>query len=104
MAAAALLLFAGTIGTMRAVKGHPQPPLVQNVATATEVRSGLLLTADGRPLGKMQVYKGTVPVGSFPLHDGSGVFVRIVKVDVGRLRGAKLVTPAGSTLATATFS
>jgi hypothetical protein len=54
---------------------------------------------------ELQLADGTtVPVGTFALHDGSGVFVRIVKVDVGRLRGAKLVTPAGSTLATATFS
>jgi hypothetical protein len=128
-AAAALLLVVGTIASTRAVQGHSPAPGVQSAAA---VRSGTLLTADGHSLGKMYVYKGkpswvflnvhdstfagvytcefqfvngtTVPVGTLELHDGSGVFVRIVRVDVQQVRAARLVTATGSTLATATFS
>ena len=54
---------------------------------------------------ELQLTNGTtVPVGTLALHDGSGVFVRIVRVDIDQLRAARLVTPAGATLATATFS
>jgi hypothetical protein len=127
-AAAALALVVGTIAGTRAVSGRAPAPVV----SAAAVRSGMLLTTDGRSLGKMYVYKGepswvflnvhdstfagvytcefqfangtTVPVGTLELHDGSGVFVRIVRVDVQQVRAARLVTATGSTLATATFS
>jgi hypothetical protein len=128
-AAAALALVVGTIAGTRAVTGRAPAPALQHAAA---VRSGVLLTADGHSLGKMYVYKGqpswvflnvhdstfagtytcefqfvngtTVPVGTLELHDGSGVFVRIVRVDMEQVRAARLVTSTGSTLATATFS
>ena len=46
----------------------------------------------------------TVAVGAFDLHRGMGKFSRTIQVDIGRLQGAKLVTPAGSLVGTATFA
>jgi hypothetical protein len=46
----------------------------------------------------------TVPVGTFDVHDGVGEWAHTFGIDVGQLHGAKLVTAAGSTLATATIS
>jgi hypothetical protein len=131
-AAAALLLVGGTIATTAAVQHRPPPAAVGKAAIADEVHSGVLLSADGRPLGRMYVYKGdsswvfmnvhteglagmytcelqllngtTVPVGSLELQNGSGVFARIVSVDVSSVRAARLVTSTGATIASATFS
>jgi hypothetical protein len=54
---------------------------------------------------QLQLANGTtVPVGTAQLHDGTGQLAQSVRVDVGQLKGARLVTPTGSTLASATFS
>ena len=53
----------------------------------------------------LQVENGsTVAAGVFDLHDGTGEFSRTIQVDIGRLRGAKLVTPTGAVVASATFA
>ena len=46
------------------------------------------LHAAGRP-------RTTVAAGAFELHDGVGQFSRMLRVDFARIRGARLVTPAG---------
>jgi hypothetical protein len=46
----------------------------------------------------------TVAVGNFDLQRGTGEFSRTIRVDIGQLRGAKLVTPTGSVVASATFA
>ena len=46
----------------------------------------------------------TVAVGSFELHHGKGEFLQNIKVDISRLRGAKLVTANGAVVALATFA
>jgi len=130
-AAAAVLLVGGTVVTAT-VERHPQVAVVHSAVTAGVVRSGELLNAQGRPLGRMYAYQAgsswvfmqvhvpdvtgvytcelqmvdgtTVRAGTVVLQHGSGAFAHIVKADVSRLRGAKLVTPNGSTLASATFS
>jgi hypothetical protein len=54
---------------------------------------------------ELQLVNGTtIPVGSLVLQNGSGVFARIVRVDVAEVRAARLVTPTGTTIASATFS
>ncbi len=53
---------------------------------------------------KLQVENGsTVAVGAFHLHGGKGQFSRTIQVDIGSLRGAKLVSSSGSVVASATF-
>jgi hypothetical protein len=131
-AAAAVILAIGTIATSAGVQHRSPAPAIHQTASADEVHTGVLLSADGRPLGRMYVYKGdsswvfmnvysegmagvytcelqlvngtTVPVGTLVLRNGSGVFARIVSVDVTGVRAARLVTPAGTTIASATFS
>jgi hypothetical protein len=54
---------------------------------------------------RLQVTSGsTVMTGSFDLHSGSGELANTIRVNVGHLLGAQLVTSTGATLATATFS
>jgi hypothetical protein len=45
-----------------------------------------------------------VAVGAFELHNGTGQWARTIRANIGRLRGAKLVTSTGSTVASATFA
>jgi hypothetical protein len=59
----------------------------------------------GTVMCQLQLANGTtMPVGTAQIHDGRGQLAQSVKVDVGQLRGARLVTPTGSTIATASFS
>jgi hypothetical protein len=54
----------------------------------------------------LQVDDGsTVAFGTFTIHNGTGQFSKnLGSVDVGHLRGGKLVTPTGSLVAAATFT
>jgi hypothetical protein len=99
---------------------------------ANAVRTGTFETADEQVMGQIVAYHGkpswvymnvggssytgpivcmlqiengsTVAAGVFALHNGMGEFSRTVQVDIGRLRGAKLVTPSGAIVASATFA
>jgi hypothetical protein len=54
---------------------------------------------------ELQVEDGsTVAFGTFELHQGIGQFSKTIRVDVPRLRGARLVTSTGATVASATFT
>jgi hypothetical protein len=54
---------------------------------------------------ELQVEDGsTVAFGTFEVHRGIGQFSKIIRVDVPRLRGARLVTSTGATVALATFT
>jgi hypothetical protein len=72
--------------------------------------SWIFLNVDDSPVDGTVVYEvqmtngATVPVGTFDVRDGVGEWSHTVGVDVGHLRGAKLVTSFGSMLAAATFS
>jgi len=131
-AAAALALVVCAVATTNAVEHRSPGPAVRPSGTAIQVRSGELLAANGRSLGRMYAYNGesswvflnmhttglagvytcelqlingsTVRVGTFGFHNGSGVFVHVVRVDLGQLRAARIVTATGSPVATATFS
>jgi hypothetical protein len=130
-AAAAALLVAGAFGASRLAGGHGPAPVAPPAAGVSTVRSGLLLAADGRPLGRAYAYSGspswvfldlhgsdltghytcllhlgdgsTIPAGVVPVYHGAGDWARTV-VTVSQLRTATLVTTTGVSVASATFS
>jgi hypothetical protein len=132
VAAATIVVVGGTAATTSAVDHHFQTVQAEHGAVTTTLRSGRFRAVDGQPVGHIQAYRGspawifmnvdasrvsgtvvcelqtangqTVPVGVFEVHDGIGEFAHTVGIDVGQLHGAKLLTAAGSTLASAAFS
>jgi hypothetical protein len=83
------------MGQIVAYDGHPSW-VFMNVEVARY---------DGRIICMLQSDNGsTVAAGAFDLSRGAGEFSRTVQVDVGRLRGARLVTTTGSVVATALFA
>jgi hypothetical protein len=59
---------------------------------------------DGRVMCMLRSDSGaTVAAGTFELHHGVGQFSRSLRVDFARLRGARLVTPGGALVGSATF-
>jgi hypothetical protein len=131
-AAAAVALVAGTFTATNLLSGTSPAPVAQQAPSATTVRSGTLLTADGRPLGHSYAYGGnpawvfidvdatglngmytcelhladgtTVPAGLVAVYQGTGDWAHTVKVQAGQIRQATLVTSTGLTVASATFS
>jgi hypothetical protein len=107
------------------------PPAALAAPRGKVLRTGTFQTVDSRFLGQIVAYSGhpswvfmnvdeskyagpivcrlqpedgwTMAVRVFELHDGIGQFSRTLKVDIGRLRGAKLVTSTGTLVASATF-
>jgi hypothetical protein len=60
---------------------------------------------DGPVMCRLQGENGSVlAVGDFTIHRGTGMFSRSVPANISGVRGAKLVTPAGTVVASATFS
>jgi hypothetical protein len=130
-AAAAVALVGGTVVATNALE-QPSRSTTPQVALGASVRFASLHGTGGRPVGQVYVHRGepswifmtvdaggttdtvmcqlqlangtTMPVGTAQIHDGRGQLAQSVRVDVGQLRGARLVTPTGSTLATASFS
>jgi hypothetical protein len=84
-----------TIGEIVAYRGNPSwvlmsirdPGLTGSVRCQIEMENG---------------HSG--PTGTFVLHSGVGQWARPIPVDIGRMRGATLVSSTGSTLATASFT
>jgi hypothetical protein len=129
--AAATVLVGGTAAAVTVIDHHGSSGPAQ-VADQTALRSGNFRAGDGRPVGQVYAYSGnpswvfmnvdasgangsftcelelangsTVPIGQFDVHDGVGEWAHTVGVDVNRIKAAKLVTPSGLTLATATVS
>lgn len=132
LAAATTVVVGGTVATTTMLETGTNGASHQSVADTTSLRSGRFLGVDGRPVGQVQTYSGspgwvfmnvdasgvggtvvcqlqmangkTVPLGAFDVHDGVGEWAHTVAGDVGQFRGAKLVTPSGAALATATFA
>ena len=131
VAAAAAVLVGGT-AVATDVLTSPAHSAVQ-VPQGSAMRTGTFLTPDGQVLGQIVAYRGspswvfmqvdvptyngpikcmlqvddgsTVAFGTFTVKDGTGQFSKnIGSVDVGHLRGAKLVTSTGSSVASATFA
>ncbi len=131
-AVAAAVLVASTFGVSHLAGGHGPAPVAQPAASASTVRSGVLLAADGRPLGRAYAYSGspswvfmdldgsdltgrytcllhlgdggTVPAGVVPVYHGASDWAQTVAVPVSQLRTATLVTTTGASVASATFS
>ena len=130
--AASLVLVGGTIAVTEATNHSPGTTATALAPHLGNVRTGTFLTADDQVMGQIVAYSGhpswvymdvggsnysgpitcklqvedgsTVAVGVFDLHRGQGDFTRSINLDIGRLRGAKLVNANGSTVALATFA
>jgi hypothetical protein len=130
--AAAAVLVGGTVATTEAFRQTASTPTIAQAPHGKVLRTGTFATPDSQILGQIVAYHGhpswvflnvavpnyegpivcklqvadgsTVAFGTFEVHHGVGQFSKILQVDVDRLRGAKLVSPTGSTVASATFS
>lgn len=131
-AAAAIALIAGTFTASNLVGGRSPAPVAQQAASSATVRSGVLLSVEGRPLGQTYTYRGnpswifmdvqgpfpsgvytcelhlsngtTVPAGVVAVYNGTGDWAHTVSIEVSQLRDATLVNSSGVTVATAKFS
>ena len=131
-AAAAVALVAAMLAAAHLADGTSPAPVAQQAPSATTVRSGALLTADGRPLGRTYVYGGnpswvfmdvhasglsgiytcelhladgaTAPAGVVVVYHGTGDWAHTVKIQASQIRRATLVTSTGVTVASATFA
>jgi hypothetical protein len=132
-AAAVVALVGGTAAATEALTSRAPAHSAVQVPQADALRTGTFLTDDGQVLGQIVAYRGspswvfmnvavpnyngkvkcmlqvddgsTVAFGTFTVQGGTGQFAKSIgSVDVGHLRGAKLVTPTGSPVADATFA
>ena len=129
--AATVGLVAGATIATEAFDHAAVPPAAVQAPQEKVLRTGTFKTADSRVLGQIVAYRGhpswvfmnvddskyegpivcklqlddgsTAAHGVFELHRGIGEFARTVQVDIDRLRGAKLLTPTGTIVASATF-
>ena len=130
--AAGLVLVGGTAAVTEEFGQGAVTPAAVPAPQRSSLRTGTFETTDGRVMGQIVVSRGspswvflnvgganytgtivcklqvadgsTVATGAFTLHGGKGVLAKSIQVDVGRLRGAKLVTPTGAVVASATFA
>ena len=131
-AAASVVLVAGTAAATEALNQGRQAPVAVPAPHGQVLRTATFETPNHRAVGQIVAYRGnpswvfmnvdvadydgrivcmlrsdsgsTVAAGAFELHDGVGQFSRTLRVDFGRLRGARLVTPGGSLVGSATFA
>ena len=130
--AAGVAVAGGTVVVTDAFNHPAAAPSVAQAPSGGSVRTGSFETADGQVLGQIVAYQGhpswvfmnvdepnydgpidcklqmddgsIVAVGVFQLHAGLGQFSRTIPVAIDGLRGAKLVSSSGATVASATFS
>jgi hypothetical protein len=128
--AAGAALVAGTVAVTEAT--DPAAPAASRPPRADMLRTGTFVGADHRVLGQIVAYHGhpgwvfmnvavphydgsltcelqsadgsVVAFGTFRVHHGVGQFSTTIRVRVGTLRGARLVTSSGSPVASATFA
>jgi hypothetical protein len=130
--AASAVLVGGTVAATEAFTPTGATPTIAQAPHGKVLRTGTFATADSQLLGQIVAYRGqpswvfmnvdvpnyegpitcelqvedgsTVAFGTFELHQGIGQFSKIIRVDVPKLRGARLVTRTGATVASATFT
>jgi hypothetical protein len=130
--AASVMLVGGTVAVTETFTRTGTTPAIAQAPHGKIVRTGTFSTADSRVLGQIVAYRGQpswvfmnvevpnydgpitcelqvedgsiVAFGTFDLHQGIGQFSKIIRVDVPKLRGARLVTSTGATVASATFT
>jgi hypothetical protein len=132
VAAATVALVGGTVMVTNAVDHPSRTTSPQAALGPSSLRFATLHGVGGSLVGEVYVHQGspswmfmslhgarssgtvmcelrladgaTVPVGPAQVKNGTAQLARSVNVDVSQLRGAKLVAPGGSTLASASFS
>ena len=130
--AAGLVLVAGTTSATEAFNHARTAPVAVPAAHGAGLLTGTFESADHRVVGQIVAYPrhpswvymnvdvanyngkvvcmlqsdngSTVAAGTFELHAGVGEFSRAIRGDVDQLRGARLVTPTGSVIGSATFA
>jgi hypothetical protein len=130
--AAGVALVGGTVVATQAIDQGTLAPAAVQAPQGSQVRTATFETADSRVMGQIVAYGGspswvymnvdipsydgkiictlqaesgsTVAAGVFELHGGMGAWSKTIRVDIGKLRGAKLVTTSGATVAAATFA
>ena len=130
--AASAVLVGGTVAATEAFTATGRTPAIALAPQGKVLRTGTFSTADSRVLGQIVAYRGqpswvfmnvevpnydgpitcelqvedgsTVAFGTFEVHRGIGQFSKVIRVDVPRLRGARLVNSTGATVALATFT
>jgi hypothetical protein len=130
--AAGLVLVGGTAAVTETLGQGAAIPAAVPAAHGSSLRTGTFETSGGQVRGQIVASQGnpswvfmnvgganytgtivcqlqvkdgsTVATGNFVLHGGRGAFSKAIQVDVGALRGAKLVTPSGAVVASATFA
>ncbi|HUC13094.1 MAG TPA: hypothetical protein VMS00_01455 [Acidimicrobiales bacterium] len=130
--AAGLVLVAGTASTTEAFNHGTAAPTAVPAPHGKVLLTGTFESADHRVVGQIVAYPSrpswvymnvdvahysgrlvcmlqsdngsTVAVGTFAVRDGIGEFSRAIPTEVGRLRGARLLTPTGSVIGSATFA
>jgi len=130
--AAGVALVGGTVVATESIDQPGLAPAAARAPQGDDVRTATFETADSRVMGQIVAYGGspswvymnvdvpnydgkvictlqatsgsTVAAGVFALHRGMGAWSKTIRVDIGRLRGAKLVTSSGTTVAEATFA
>jgi hypothetical protein len=130
-AAAAFTMMGGTVAATTTVDHALAAASGRTLTHGQVLRVGTFESTDGRTVGQIVAYRGepswvfmsvrdpgmsgtigchiqldngrTAAAGTFVVHNGVGQWARTVPADVGRFRGATLVTAAGSAVATASF-
>jgi hypothetical protein len=130
--AASAVLVGGTVAATETFTRSPATPAIAQAPHGKVLRTGTFSTANSQVLGQIVAYRGqpswvfmnvevpnydgpitcelqvedgsTVAFGTFELHRGIGQFSKVIRVDVPKLRGARLVNSKGATVALATFT
>jgi hypothetical protein len=130
--AASAALVSGTVAVTETLVQGPSATTVAQVPHGSAVRTGTFLDAQNRVVGQIVAYRGhpswvymkvsvphydgpltcelqaadgsVVAFGTFHVHEGTGQFSKALRVRVGALRGARLVGPTSSPVASATFA
>jgi hypothetical protein len=130
--AAGVALVGGTVVATEAIDQPSLAPAAAQAPQGSTVRTATFETVDSRVMGQIVAYGGspswvymnvdvpnydgkivcmlqaksgsTVAAGVFRLHGGMGAWSKTIRVDIDQLRGAKLVTSSGATVAEATFA
>jgi hypothetical protein len=130
-AAAVVTMLGGTVAATTTVDHALAASSVSHATHGQLLRTGTFESTDGHVVGQIVAYRGnpswvfmsirapgmngslrcqieldnghTAANGSFVVHNGVGDWARPISADIGRIRGATLVTSDGSALATASF-
>jgi hypothetical protein len=130
--AASAVLVGGTLAATDTFTHPAATPATSQAPHGNMLRTGTFSTSDSQVLGQIVAYRGqpswvfmnvevpnydgpitcelqvedgsTVAFGTFEVHGGIGQFSKVIRVDVPRLRGARLVNSTGATVALATFT